>query len=137
MKHLLAANGIDAVVDSAGTVDWNARKPADYRAIKIAKQNGIDISTHRAREIRQSDFLEFQIIYVMDRSNEVALHRIVPPAVRKKIHHILDVHGDNSHDDVGDPYNKDDEAFVEVFNVLKERCEQLIESGIFGTKRRQ
>lgn len=136
MKHLLAKNGIDAVVESAGTVDWNVGSPADHRAIRTAKQNGIDISSHRARQIHKSDFDRFDLIYVMDRSNQTAVHRIAPPAVRQKVQHILDI-GNSEHDDVGDPYHSDDRAFIEVFNVLKERCEELIESGMFGDKRKR
>lgn len=120
MKHMFDRRGIAGVVDSAGTADWNAGSKADARAIKVAWENGIDIKSHRARQVQECDFENYDVFIVMDRSNEAALKKMAPKAVHAKIKPVLD--GD---EELLDPYHEDESAFRDVFKALWHSCERL------------
>ena len=56
-------------IDSAGTANYHVGEAPDKRTIANAKKNGIDLSALRARQFTVSDFDEFDVIYVMDKTN--------------------------------------------------------------------
>ncbi len=56
-------------VDSAGTAAYHVGNLPDERSIAVAKQYGIDISNQHARKFTEKDFLNFDVIYAMDKSN--------------------------------------------------------------------
>ena len=56
-------------VDSAGTAAYHLGNLPDERSIAVAKQYGIDISNQQARKFTEKDFLNFDVIYAMDKSN--------------------------------------------------------------------
>ncbi len=62
-------NDANFYVDSAGTAAYHIDNQPDYRSIKVAKNNGLDISTQSARQFKVSDFDTFDYIYAMDESN--------------------------------------------------------------------
>ena len=56
-------------VDSAGTAAYHIGELPDQRSIAVAKKHGIDISNQRARKFDIKDFIEFDVIYAMDKEN--------------------------------------------------------------------
>lgn len=54
--------------DSAGTGDWHAGELAHPPTRALAESRGVTIS-HRARQIRPTDFERFEHVIVMDRQN--------------------------------------------------------------------
>ena len=66
------------VVDSAGTGDWHTGQCSDHRSILAAKNRGVDISMQKARQIRKSDFKDFDHIFVMDSSNFKDVTKLAP-----------------------------------------------------------
>ncbi len=119
MANVLKERGVHCVIESAGTADWNVAQPADLRAIKVARANGIDLSVHRARQLRREDFDKFDHIIVMDRSNENFVRKMAPPAMRNKIRLIA------KGTEVLDPYHQDESAFDELSRLLYEYCNAL------------
>ena len=71
-------HGLDRgfTIDSAGTGDWHIGKPPDSRAIQVATEFQLDISSQRARQIRGSDFQNFEWIIAMDRNNLIELESL-------------------------------------------------------------
>ena len=69
LRHKVQRDGISATVDSAGTANYHTGGPPDERMTATALQNGIDLSSLRARQFEVSDFDSFDLIYVMDKSN--------------------------------------------------------------------
>ncbi|MCG7969010.1 MAG: low molecular weight phosphotyrosine protein phosphatase, partial [Candidatus Thiodiazotropha taylori] len=57
------------LTDSAGTIDYHAGGKPDRRARETANKRGIDLSDLRARQVRLSDFDQFDYVLAMDRSN--------------------------------------------------------------------
>jgi protein-tyrosine phosphatase len=120
MQHLADKAGLDWHIDSAGTGDWHVGKGPDRRSVQAAHDQGIDISKQVCRLFRVSDFDEFDLILVMDKSN---LGNILAMARneddRQKVKMLL---GDKP---VPDPY-LDDTQFAPVFKMIEGGCEEII-----------
>ena len=111
-------------VDSAGTAGYHVGSKPDPRAIDIAKKNNIDISNLKARKFESSDFLIFDKIYVMDKSNYnnvIGLTNSKDQA--SKVILITDVLDSESF--VPDPYYGDLADFEKVFNLLDKICQKI------------
>lgn len=61
--------GLDLQIDSAGTGGWHIGEMACENSIAIAKRNGLDISSHRARQLVRDDGEFFDLVVIMDRRN--------------------------------------------------------------------
>jgi protein-tyrosine phosphatase len=120
MQHLIKQEGLNWEVDSAGTGDWHVGRGPDHRSVKAAHDQGIDISKQVCRLFRISDFDEFDLILVMDKSNlSNILAMARNDADRKKVKMLL---GDRS---VPDPYY-DDAQFAPVFKLIEAGCKEII-----------
>lgn len=111
-------------VDSSGTGNYHIGSPPDERSIKVARQNGIDISHQKCRQFQISDFDNFDLIYVMDESNFntiVKLTRNSNDASKVKL--ILDKH--HSLKEVPDPYYGNPRDFEDVYNLLNDACNDI------------
>lgn len=53
-------------VDSCGTCSYHVGQSPHSGGVSCAKEHGIDISQHRARQIKTNDFSEFDLILAMD-----------------------------------------------------------------------
>ena len=83
MASLLREAGLDGDVelDSAGTGGWHAGAPPDERATAAAARRGI-VLEGAARQVRPSDFDDFDLLVAMDRENRADLLAIAPDAAR-------------------------------------------------------
>ncbi|MEZ4802898.1 MAG: low molecular weight protein-tyrosine-phosphatase [Gelidibacter sp.] len=109
-------------VDSAGTGNYHIGSPPDQRSIAIAIRNGIDISTQKCRQFHVSDFDQFDLIYVMDKSNLSNIVRLARnPQDIAKIKLILEKNH-ASLLEVPDPYYGNEKDFESVFTLLNDAC---------------
>lgn len=86
LRQAIGAAGLDIRVDSAGTSNWHPGKAPDARSQHHAALRGLDLSGLRARQVRDADFAEFDLILAMDRQNLAELQqwaRRLPPAQRR------------------------------------------------------
>jgi len=72
------------LIESAGTGGWHIGEQPDSRSIEVAYTHNIDISNQRCRKFIYSDFEEFDLIYVMDRSNLYDVLQIAKNEVDKQ-----------------------------------------------------
>lgn len=74
-RHKVEAAGLSDsfVIESAGTGDWHVGQLPDPRTIKVLAANGVTKLT-RARQVKSTDFSEFDQIIAMDIANERDLH---------------------------------------------------------------
>jgi len=113
-------------VDSAGTGNWHAGQGPDHRSVATAKNRGLDISCQKARQIKVSDFTEFDHIYVMDSSNLRDVQQLAPNASAKaKVKLMMDEIFPGQKIDVPDPYFGGPEGFDNVYDMLDEACEMV------------
>jgi len=107
-------------VDSAGTAAYHSGNPPDYRSIKVAKNNNIDISHQTARQFKASDFDRFDYIYAMDSSNYtniISLARNNSDIGKVKL--FLEENPNISNKNVPDPYYGDMSDFEYVFDLIE------------------
>jgi protein-tyrosine phosphatase len=118
----LAKNaGLELRIESAGLGDWHVGEPPDDRAQHHAKGRGYDLSAQRARQVRQRDFDDFDLILAMDRGHLRALERMAPPKHRAKIRLFA------ADRDVPDPYYGGPEGFERVLDLVEDQCRSLLE----------
>lgn len=111
------------IVDSAGTGNWHAGQNPDKRSVATAKSRGLDISCQIARQLKNSDFIEFNHIYVMDSSNYNDVIKLAPDAAAKaKVKLMMDEVYPGEGVNVPDPYWSEQDGFDNVYDMLDEAC---------------
>jgi len=109
----------DVVIDSAGTSNWHIGNAPDARAIAAAGRRNIDIAGQKARQIRVSDFDEFDFILAMDGSNLAKLHDAAGEHRQGRVRLLLDFARDLAIREVGDPYYGGDDGFDDTLDLLE------------------
>jgi protein-tyrosine phosphatase len=125
-RHLAkqAGRASDFELDSAGTHGYHEGEPADPRARRVGAVRGVPV-TSIAREVRDSDFGDFDLILAMDRGHLRELRARCPAPQRDKLR-LMREFGEPPGGDVPDPYYSDDGAFEEVFDLLEGCCRGLL-----------
>lgn len=128
-QYLVAERGLQSYfeIDSAGTSAYHIGETANSKSQHVANRHGVKLHS-RARQFDYSDLEYYDLILAMDRENL----RNVQNMDRKnqfseKISLIrsYDPQPDNS--DVPDPYYGGMQGFENVFQVLKQSCEALLD----------
>jgi protein-tyrosine phosphatase len=129
MLHKVKQKKLNVVVDSAGTGGWHAGENPDSRAISVAKRFGVDISTLVARQFRYTDFELFDKIFVMDRSNlrDVSI-LATKESDLQKVDLFLNLTYPGKNLEVPDPWYGGVDGFTEVFKMINNACNVLIET---------
>jgi len=116
--------GLDISIDSCGTSHYHVGEAPCMNSIKIAAQNGVDISSHRARQLCKEDFVTFDIIVGMDQNNIETIQQMT----QKKIYKLGDFGFKGAC--VPDPYYFSGfEGFKKVYSMI-ESCVR----GLFDVK---
>ena len=111
-------------VESAGTAAYHVGNKPDPRSIAVARQNGLNITSQRARKFIKQDFEDFDIIYAMDNSNYQNIITLAENNQQKeKVKLILNESFPDKNLDVPDPYYGGDKGFENVYNMLDNACE--------------
>lgn len=115
-------------IDSAGTGGWHVGELPDQRMRVHARRRGIEL-THRCRQVRESDFDDFDLIIPMDSNNEKNLRRLAPTleASRKIVPMAYFLNPSTHFDHVPDPYYEGAEGFEIVLDLLQDGCRNLFE----------
>jgi len=127
MAALLREEGRDDVeLDSAGTGGWHAGSPPDERATEAARRRGI-VLEGAARQVRASDFADFDLLVAMDRDNRDDLLALAPDEqARAKVRLLRDYDEDADAPDVPDPYYGGERGFEHVLDVVDAGCRGLL-----------
>ena len=68
-RRLIEQGERNIIVDSAGTGSWHVGEAPCKHSVTVARNNGIDISGLRARQVKKTDFAAFDLIVALDSSN--------------------------------------------------------------------
>lgn len=127
MRKKINEAGLNITVDSAGTIDFHAGQYPDSRSIKNALKNGVDVSRLISRQFSTSDFDEFDIIYVMDKSNYSNVKSIARNENdMKKIKLLLSIFQNKKNMEVPDPYSGDEDGFEKTFQLINSACQLIV-----------
>ena len=123
-RKICQEHALKLKLDSAGTGAWHVGEPPCEGSILIANKRGIDLSTHRARKIKDKDIEDFDLIVAMDSRNLSDLKALGFP--REKLLLLGEVAHEGA--DVPDPYHfRGEEGFVRVFEMIHEGVLALFE----------
>ena len=127
MRYKVEQNNLDWEVDSAGTGSWHVGSSPDPRSVAVANKYGIDISEQRGRQFSAKDYDRFDLILTMDSSNYNNVLKLSPNSQQEqKVKMIMNFVQPGYNQSVPDPY-WDDNGFENVYNMLDEACEKIIE----------
>lgn len=117
---------LNAEVDSAGFEPFHTGDAPDFRATRAMKQHGIDISGQRSRLFRESDFNDFDRIYVMDNGNFNNVKSIAKnSSYLKKVDYVMNISHPGSNKPVPDPYYGGEQGFERTYQLLDIAIEQI------------
>lgn len=114
-------------LDSAGTHAYHVGSPPDQRSQQAAKRRGYDLSGLRARQIKEQDFVRFDLILAMDRGHLELLEQACPAGQRHKLGLFL-AYANDCGEEVPDPYYGGPEGFEQVLNLVEAAAKGLMES---------
>lgn len=125
MSDLVAHNGLTGKieVDSAGTSSWEVGNEMYGPAKKKMREYGVPLLGHVARKITPSDYVRFDLIIYMDKSNLSAMRKIIGEDAQRKTHMLLEF-CDNPHE-VADPWYTGD--FETAYQDISAGCKSLLD----------
>ncbi|MEW9624709.1 low molecular weight protein-tyrosine-phosphatase [Rhodanobacter geophilus] len=127
-RRRLAEAGLDVAVASCGTGGWHAGEGADPRMVAAARAAGHDLSKHCARQLRECDFDDFDLLLAMDRDNLCGLRRLAgtpEPADRTAL--FLEWTGAAPPLEFPDPWHGDAAGFASAVKLAERGVTGLIE----------
>ncbi len=115
------------MVESAGTNGYHTGEPPHDLSIKVALQNGIDISKQRSRKFIAADFEHYDKIYamakdVMDNMKSIAGEKFDD----KKVDLLLNELYPGQNRDVPDPWSLPEKYYHQAFDLINKACEKII-----------
>jgi protein-tyrosine phosphatase len=130
MRHVVAEAGMQDRIelDSAGTGSWHLGSPPDERAGAAARGRGVTLAGE-ARQVRESDFEDFDLILAMDRANRRDLEAFAGGrggAPIRLLREFDPASADSGDLDVPDPYYGGDGGFEQVFDIVEAACRGLL-----------
>lgn len=114
-------------VDSAGVSDYHEGDPPDRRAQQAALRRGYDLSTLRARQVSQRDFLQFDYVLAMDSKNLADLRTLYPSNGAAELNLFLAYSKKYPGRDVPDPYFGGTPGFEYVLDQVEDAAEGLLQ----------
>lgn len=126
--RLMIQNFYDDVkikISSSAIAQFHLNESPDFRIQNVCFKNGIDISNHRAKLIRKTDWFQYNFIVALDPHVFDVLQRMKPLDSNAKI--LLF----NAPNGIVDPYYDGKMAFVKMFREIQMNMEKfLIENNI-------
>ena len=128
LRHKVQELGLHefVTVDSAGTHNYHPGSPPDDRSQEHAAKRGYDLSNLRARQIRKSDFENFDHILVMDWDNLSLVQEKCPPQHQKKVRRFTEFCQQFDSPVVPDPYYGGAQGFENVLDLIEDASEGLL-----------
>lgn len=128
MQAIVAEHGDEArwEIDSAGTGGYHVGDLPDNRMRIHARRRGYELN-HICRQVRYSDFDDFDLIIPMDANNEMNLKRLSPSLENeaKIVPMAKFIDMALRYDYIPDPYYEGAEGFELVLNLLENGCANL------------
>jgi protein-tyrosine phosphatase len=131
MRSLVREAGLEdeITIDSAGTGNWHAGDPPDRRATQAARARGVTLEG-AARQLRASDFDDFDLLLAMDRDNLAGIRALAPDAqaaAKARLLREFDPASAGAPDlDVPDPYYGGPQGFETVLDQVEAACRGLL-----------
>ena len=130
MRAIVESRGLEGrfEIDSAGMGGWHIGDLPDKRMRVHARRRGYEL-THICRQVRSTDFDNFDLIIGMDDSNLSDLQELAPTVeAENKIVGMATFVGKAMRcDAIPDPYYEGAEGFEMVLDLLEDGCANLVD----------
>jgi protein-tyrosine phosphatase len=127
LREKARAAGLDWEIDSAGTNGYHTGEAPHPLSVKVARLNGIDISTQRARRFTAADFQRFDKIYAMA---EDVVDEMRSIAGRQfdgtKVDLLMNEAHPGRNEEVPDPWYGPEPGYHEVYALIDQASDQII-----------
>ena len=114
------------IIDSAGTHDYHIGAAPDQRTQLAANRRGYDLSSLRGRQVSAEDFLVFDYVLAMDKTNLARLQRLQPDNSVAHLDLFLTFAESCSHSEVPDPYYGGADGFEQVLDLVEAAADGLL-----------
>ena len=94
---------------------------ADPSSIRIMHEHGIDISSHRAKNLTQQMIAEADLILTMEKEQTRVVESRFPESRGKTMRL-----GEYGNYDIADPFNKNIDFFIETFKLIEQGIDALV-----------
>ncbi|RJE71086.1 protein-tyrosine-phosphatase [Pseudoalteromonas sp. MSK9-3] len=125
LKGMARDAGLSLDIDSAGTIAYHQGNPPDKRSRAAGEIRGYDFSHMRARQVRQQDFTDFDLILAADKVNLSDLLALCPAQHKHKVKLFLS-YGEQSVDEIPDPYYGEGDGFEIVLDLIENAAKNII-----------
>jgi protein-tyrosine phosphatase len=119
LARRLSARSPAVAVESAG-ISALVGRPADPIAVELMRERGLDISSHRARQLTEALVLSADLVVVMEQGHVRAIEAAFPRA-RGRVHRL----GRWGGFDVPDPHRQPRAAFEHALERIEQGIEDL------------
>ncbi len=120
--------GLDVVVDSAGTHGYHIGEAPDPRSVKAGARRGYDLSTIRARKITREDFERFDYLIALDEGHLALMQAACPVGLQHKLHAMMVFAPQLGYSEVPDPYYGPAAGFEQVIDLLEAATTGLVKT---------
>ena len=119
--------GLNWTVESAGTNGYHTGEPPHHLSIKVARENGIDISKQRSRKFIADDFEKYDVIYamapdVLEDIKYISRNKFDATKVDLFLNEVYP----GQDREVPDPWSGPEKGYHEVFAIINEACDIII-----------
>ena len=119
--------GLNWTVESAGTNGYHVGEMPHQLSMKVACENGIDISRQRSRHFVKEDIAQSDRVYAMAAD---VMHDIKSIAKENFDEQKVDLFLNELHagrnEDVPDPWYGPEEGYHEVFEIINKTCKKIM-----------
>lgn len=115
-------------MESAGTNNYHTGEAPHHLSQKVAKLNGVDICQQKARRFTKEDFDKYDKIYAMAGDVVYDMKRLAGNKFdASKVELLLNELYPGEDRDVPDPWYGPEPGFHDVYKMIDEACERIIE----------
>lgn len=127
LREKARRTGLDWEIDSAGTNGCHTGEAPHHLSQKVARLNGIDISTQRARRFTADDFQQFDKIYAMAGDVIEDIRRIAGKKFDpNKVDLLMNEVHPGKDQDVPDPWYGPEPGYHEVYKMIDVAANRII-----------
>ncbi|MBW3696538.1 low molecular weight phosphotyrosine protein phosphatase [Vibrio sp. T187] len=119
--------GVEVVVESAGTIGFHQGNPPDPRSKSAGENRGYSFKGITSRKVVPQDFEEFDLILAADNENLLDLTHQCPSHARHKLHLFLS-YGGSGYEEIPDPYYGAGDGFELVLDLIEDASDKILAS---------
>jgi len=116
------------VVESSGTSSYHVGESPDPGSQRVARERlDLDISHQRSRQLNRDHVESFEYLVAMDRSNRRRAAELSEELEEEDIHLLRDFDEEADDPDVPDPYDRGQNQFDLVFEIVDRSTDRFLE----------